>query len=280
METPEKESTSRWKTNHNTLKDGAGSREGALKKVHNYGLHWVWLMLEMFDLFNYGELTSSLAGFWSEADNLVAIACTYCKYWQNHSRQCDHKKIYMGNPPNNANWDCNGCNNQWCAPNSKILISIIWRDPVDNPNVKMQAKCVSSKYFLWRRNGLSILSRETEWRFLWRSWRSPHWRQRSWLLLCAWDGVGGTCWTSVGVWILMGGASLGVWMGGNHLTSMGVQIGSSRRHSSNMEGWGSVIILERIQMGVLDVVRIEWCWIMIRVLQVPSSRVLSVGPKW
>ena len=43
METPEKESTSRWKTNHNTLKDGAraGSREGALKKVHNYGLHWV-----------------------------------------------------------------------------------------------------------------------------------------------------------------------------------------------------------------------------------------------
>jgi len=233
-------------------------------------------MLEMFDLFNYGELTSSLAGFWSEADNLSAIACTYCKYWQNHSRQCDHKKIYMGNPPNDANWDCNGCNKQWWAPNSKILISIIWRDPVDNPKVKIQAKRIS--YFLC---GLSILSRESEWRFLWRSWRSPHWRQWSWLLLCAWDGVGGTRWTSVGVWILMGGASLGVWMGWNHLTSMGVQIGSNRRRSSSsMESWRSVIILERIQMGVLDVVRIEWSWMMIRVLQVPSSGVLSVGPKW
>ena len=32
METPEKESTSTWKTNHNTLKDGAGSRVGALKR--------------------------------------------------------------------------------------------------------------------------------------------------------------------------------------------------------------------------------------------------------
>ena len=63
METPEKESTSTWKTNHDTRK--VGSKVGGTKGT----LLWIALgvMLEMFDLFKYGaELTSSLAEFWSE----------------------------------------------------------------------------------------------------------------------------------------------------------------------------------------------------------------------
>ena len=153
------------------------------------------------------------------------------------------------------------------APNPKIPISIIWRDPVEDPNVKMHARCVSSMYIL---QGLGILCRETQRRFLWRCGRRPNWGQRSWLLLCAWDGVGGAC-----------GATVGVLMGGTHLTPVGVQIGSNGRGSSNsgMESWRSVIVLESLKMGVLDVVRIEWCWRMIRILQVPSSGVLSVGPQ-
>ena len=139
----------------------------------------------------------------------------------------------------------------------------------------MQANCVSSKCIL---QGLRILCRETQRCFLWWCGRCPHWGQWSWLFLRAWDGVRGACGgATMGVKVLMGCASMGIWMGG---TNLGVQIGSNGPSSSSMESWRCVIVLERIKMGVVDVLRIEWCWMMIGILQVSSSGILRVGPQW